>query len=220
MSIILTNMPYQPTFKVLRPYLHDKVMEPSRYIPNTPYNVSPPLWRALLTELLVKTRHIHNNERVFQCPIESMIKMHKKQDIKSLKLTCREKGLQVGGKKWELIARIMAKTMYGLKIGNWDKARPTMHQKLFDLSVMVAYHAGPLGYMTSATTGTDDASMNWTHGGAGVLGNSIPDQYGPRTYGRTDRHMLVETHPSHFGGRWDLKKPYIRYYCGNKLQLL
>tara|TARA_R110000764_G_scaffold238019_1_gene334724 strand:+ start:479 stop:1123 length:645 start_codon:yes stop_codon:yes gene_type:complete len=214
MSIIITNMPYQPTFKVLRPYLHDKVMEPSRYIPNTPYNVSPPLWRALLTELLVKTRHIHNNERVFQCPIESMIKMHKKQDIKSLKLTCREKGLQVGGKKWELIARIMAKTMYGLEIGNWDKVRRTMHQKLFDLSVMVAYHAGPKDY--GRRTGTDDASLKWTSG----TDMSIPDEYGPRKYGFTDRHLLALAFPNLKDMCERRGTPsYIRYYCGNKLVL-
>ena len=207
-------MPYQPTFEVLRPYLNDKVMEPSRYIPHSPYNVSPRKWEAVLTELLVKTRHIHNNERVFQCPIESMIKMHKKQSMTSLKHTCREKGLQVGGKKWELIARIMVKTMYGFKIGNWDKARPTMHQKLFDLSVMVAYHAGPTWY--DARSGTDDASLDYKRN----TGTAIRDEYGPRKYGWTDRHMMMQNHPEHFSKKgWDLKKPYIRYYCGNKLVL-
>ena len=176
--------------------------------------ILPSAWRALLTEILVKTRHIHNNVREWDCPIEYMIVMYKKQDIKSLKLTCKDKYLQVGGNKWELIARIMAKTVYDVKVGNWDKERPHLVQRVFDLSVMVAYHAGPQYY--GRRTGTDGAQLNYTRG----TDMSIPDEYGPRTYGRTDRHMLVEAHPYHFGGRWDLKTPYIRYYCGNKLQLL
>ena len=194
MSIII--MPYQPPFYELRPCLHSSPLD-AVYIPSQPPMILPSAWRALLTEILVKTRHIHNNVHGDN-ELEREIAMYKIQDTKTLKLTCKEKGLLVSGSRWQLIARIMAFAMYGLRIGNWDKVRHTMHQKLFDLSVMVAFYTEN-GHSYARNTGGSDGTAShlalaspWNTKNTGV-----ERKYGLRI------------------GNWD--KSYIRYYCGNKL---
>ena len=165
----------------------------------------PPLrWRQLMTEILIETRHIHNNEYEFDCPLKRMMRMHMKQNIARLKLTCKERKLQVGGKKWELIARIMAKTVYGVTVKNWDEERLGLHQKVYDLSVMVAYHAGPWS-PTELADGATVPYLNWS--------DCVRDEYAPRVYALPDSHMLatygVDPPLCHVG--------YTRYYCGNNL---
>jgi len=176
-----------------------------------PPMILPSAWRALLTEILIETRHIHNNEHEFDCPLKRMIQMHMKQDVARLKLTCKERKLQVGGKKWELIARIMAKTVYGVTVKNWDKERFGLHQKVYDLSVMVAYAAGPCDY--GHRTGTDDSSVPYVFDGS----NNIRNEYAPRVYGHTDRHLLADTYGGDVFSTSHLPTRYTRYYCGNRL---
>ena len=153
--------------------------------------------RALLNEILVKTRHIHNN--VYgDMELEREIAAYNIRSIRSLKLICKENYLQVSGKKWELIARIMATTVYNVRVGNWDKERHRLVQKVYDLSVMVAFYTEQ-GHSYARNTGGSDGSYvgcgPWRKAWTGSA----------REYGIAS--LLREGYTN----------KYTRYYCGNRL---